>query len=290
MTAPEPTSLPPASAPPSSPIAPPLPGIRLGAILLAWILIPVTAWCLGATALCSPLSGTAVAASAGVALCAGLLAFGFRARFSPWGLTTFTVVWMVGSSLFMAPIPARLQCGAHSLIEGTRIRALAQAALNHRSNTGSLPPSIGLIALEHGVESMWDARTCKCTGPDDVRIGRFTVGDYQRGRVTLDDIRRDIATSPPGELEQLGRVTFWHNPSAWQAGIIVAWREPDYDEYDRPDVAFGDLAVWGLDRGKDVELVAESMAKARALGLEFPAELLEFLRRHGVDGSVSLQR
>lgn len=194
---------------------------------------------------------------------------------SPGGAGVFILLCLLAGAVFY-PVSWRSVCGAHSIKVGTELRALVQTVRNNLTDSGQLPGSFALFAAEHDLDGVWTSGSCRCDDLEMVRVGRWTLADYRRGRITLDELRREATAHPPGEVETHGSVTLWRDRSAWQQHLIVAVRVAPGTEWDYYDlIAWGDCTVRAIDR----EEVLTSIERAAAAGTPYPQELIDLLNR-----------
>ncbi|MFM9957401.1 MAG: hypothetical protein ACKVZJ_04960 [Phycisphaerales bacterium] len=188
------------------------------------------------------------------------------------------LIWATVAAIFFAPSGQRSVCGAHAIKRDSELRALIQAGANERAKTGTLPPSFVVLAAENGLWNGWSPRPCKCDGPSDLIVGRYSLQEFADGKVTLEELRAEAAKSPPGELERLGNVTIWRNDKAWDVGAIIAWRTPDDPRWDWASCGTSQLVIRQF-MHDDVEALRETIAEAEAQGVSHPKELLELIAK-----------
>lgn len=192
---------------------------------------------------------------------------------SPAGTGLFIAVCLAPAAVFY-PVAARSMCGAHSIKIGTELRALALAVQNELEATGRLPSSFGLFAAEHDLDWVWTSGPCRCDDVSKVKVGGLTLADYREGRATLDDLRREAAANPPGEIETHGSVTMWRNQTAWANHLIIAIRKAPGTAWDNRDqTVWGDMSVRVMDPAE----AQAAIDGAAAAGTPYPQELIDLL-------------
>lgn len=136
---------------------------------------------------------------------------------------TVPVVHFVGISL------VRAKCGAWSLIVGTQLKVLHSEMLDEWARTSTLPPSLALWVFEGQLEPDiyvgW--RLCALWTSDDVRVGPYSLTDYRRGDVSLDQVRAASCIDEQSEWNLVGPFVISRDRRAHDTqsgGLIVGYQ------------------------------------------------------------------
>jgi hypothetical protein len=145
------------------------------------------------------------------------------ARLSAAALSTFALLWVPTCGMSTRDIRLKMMCGATGLQSYATLRWLGQTVYDSVSKGTPRPPSLLTFGLGldhqpvHSLWSSWANESCTRLRLGSIRVGRYSLEDLARGRVSLQEFEDEVhLVSPdPAGWENIGVGAICLTPEAW---------------------------------------------------------------------------